>query len=199
VVFAFAHGPGGVSGIPAGERLAPFAVPLATGGVHGYANVARRAHEGQAGNVPACSVRKAGVLNICALYERGPVVLALFVDEGSCPRVLSQMQAIAPGFPGVQLAAVAIEGDPREFDAVRARLRRLIRARGLTLPVGIDADGVLAALYKVVSCPQLSFAYPGGVVQSRALLVDPTTSGLRARVAALVRAAERRGWREPAA
>jgi len=198
VILAFVHGPGGVAGIPPGQRLAPFAVPLATGSRTGEANVARHAHEGAAGNVPACSVRKVGVLNVCALYERGPVVLALFVDESSCPHVLSQMQALAPQFPGVQFAGVAIEGSASEFSSVRRSLRTLVREQRLTLPVGIDADGVLAALYKVVSCPQVSFAYPGGTVQSKALLVAPSTATLRARVAELVAASKARGWRQPA-
>ena len=61
--------------------------------------------------MPACTVRGPGILNICQLYEQGPVVLALFVDAGSCPRVLSDMQALAPSFPGVRFAGVAIKGD----------------------------------------------------------------------------------------
>ncbi len=195
VVLTFVGDPGGISGIPPGQRLAPFAVPLATSTLRGDANVATRAHEGEAGNVPACSVRLAGALNICALYERGPVVLALFVDGGSCPSVLAQMQRLAPQFAGVQFAAVAIEGNSDGFDGERARLRALVRREGLTLPVGIDADGALATIYKVVSCPQLNFAYPGGTVQSKALLVAPSLPELHARVAALVAASEARGWR----
>ncbi len=45
----------------------------------------------------------------------------------------------------------------------------------------------------------MSFAYPGGVVQSKALLVAPSTATLRERVAALVAASQARGWRQPAA
>jgi hypothetical protein len=177
--------PHSVSGIEPGRRLPPFAVPLATGRVNGDANVATHASEGAAGRLPACAVRGPEVLNICQLYEAGPVVLALFVDAGSCPAVLSEMQAIAPSFPGVQFAAVSIRGD-------RAALRRLIRARGLSIPIGIDRDGALAALYRDASCPQLTFAYPGGVVQSRALLTRPSVSSLRARVSELVTAARAR-------
>ena len=191
LVVAFAGSPGAVSGIAPGRHLAPFAAPLATSRLSGVANVATHAHEGLA-VLPACKVRGSDVLNICELWERGPVVLALFVNGGSCPHVLSQMQALAPSFPGVQFAAVAIGGD-------RAPLRALVRSRGLKLPVGIDEEGVLATLYKVVSCPQLSFAYPGGVVQSRALLLAPSTARLRARVSELVAASRARGWREPGA
>jgi hypothetical protein len=183
--------PNGATGIAPGAMLAPFAVPLAAGNLNGDANVATRADEGTAGRVPACTVRGAQILNVCQLYEQGPVVLALFVDAGSCPAILTDMQALLPSFPGVRFAAVAIKGS-------RDQLRRLLRSRGLTLPVGIDRDGALAVLYKVASCPQVTFALPGGAVQSKALLSRPAPATLRARVSELVAAARARGWKEPA-
>ena len=182
--------PNGSTGIAPGGPLAPFAVPLVLGGLNGDANVAAHAGQGASGRVPACAVRGAQILNVCQLYEQGPVVLALFVDAGPCPAILSDMQALAPSFPGVRFAAVAIRGD-------RGGLRRLVRARHLTLPVGIDRDGALAALYRVASCPQVTFAYPGGIVQSRALLTRPPYATLRNRVSQLVAAARARGWRRP--
>jgi hypothetical protein len=181
--------PNGVAGVAPGQAMPPFAVPLATGNVKGDANVATRADDGAAGKRPACSVRGAGILNICQLYEQGPVVLALFVDGNSCQAILSDMQALAPSFPGVRFAAVSIEGD-------RGQLRGLVRSHGLvSVPVGIDSDGALAALYKVASCPQVTFAYPGGVVQSRALLSRAPLATLRMRVMQLVAGARARGWR----
>ena len=116
------------------------------------------------------------------------MVLALFVDEGSCPQILSDLQALAPSFPGVRFAGVAIKGE-------RGQLRKLVRARALSIPIGFDSDGALAALYKLASCPQVSFAYPGGMVQSKALLARPTLTTLRARVSELAQAARERGWR----
>lgn len=183
--------PNGARGIEPGHKVPPFAVPLAQGSVNGAANVATRADEGAAKR-PACAVRGTGILNVCQLYERGPLVLALFVDEGSCPAILSDMQALAPAFPGVQFAAVAIKGG-------RSELLKLVRKRGLSLPVGFDIEGTLASLYKLASCPQVTFAYPGGVVQSRALLSRPSQMTLRARVQRLVKASVARGWREPSA
>jgi hypothetical protein len=180
--------PNGATGIPPGGRMAPFAVPLVTSDLKGDANVATRKDEGSAGRRPACSVREARVLNVCQLYEQGPVVLALFVDKGSCAGILGDMQKLAPSFPGVRFAAVAIKGD-------RAQLRRLVRSKGMTLPVGIDEDGALAVVYKLASCPQVTFAYPGGVVQSKALLLRPSLATLRTRVSGLVAAARARGWR----
>ena len=181
VVAVFLHNPGGLRGIDPGTKVPPFAVPLALGTMVGDANIARHAHEGESGNVPACSVRGSQVLNICELNERGPVVLALFVNGGSCTRVLGEMQALQTPSPGSRFAAVEIKGS-------RSDLRTLIARKGLTYPVGIDADGALASLYKVLSCPQVDLLYPGGKVQSRALLNTPTQAALRSRVAALVAA-----------
>ncbi|HXD53258.1 MAG TPA: hypothetical protein VN618_00750 [Solirubrobacteraceae bacterium] len=178
--------PNGASGIAPGKTVPPFAVPLATGNLKGDADVATRAGEGAAGNVPACKERGPEILNVCELYERGPVVLALFVDEGSCANVLSDMQALGPEFPRVRFAAVSIKGSTGD-------LRSMIRSRGLTFPVGIDRDGVLAALYKIASCPQVSFIGRGGAVQSRALLGGAARATLRRRVAALAAAPEGAG------
>jgi hypothetical protein len=183
--------PRGADGIAPGERVPPFALPLATGNVTGDADIATHANDGSAGKRSACTVRGPQLLNICALYERGPVVLALFVDAGSCPRVLDDMQALASAFPGVSMAAVAIKGE-------RAAVRRLVSSHALAFPVGLDRDGVLAQLYKVSSCPQVSFVYPRGAMQSKALLERPARAVLRARIAALVAGAKVRGWRQPA-
>jgi hypothetical protein len=180
--------PNGDKGIEPGHSVVPFAVPLAIGNVVGDADIATSANEGARGSVPACRERGPQILNVCQLYERGPLVLALFVDSGSCPAVVSDLQAIASSFPGVQFAAVAIKAE-------RAALRRLVHTRGLTLPVGVDRDGALAGLYKVASCPQVTFAYPGGVVQSPALLNRPAIATLRARVGELLAASRARGWK----
>src|SRR5207247_4960952 len=104
---------------------------LALGDLRGAADVATRADQGSAGRVPACQERGPQILNLCELYERGPVVLALFVNAGSCPAVVSDMQALAPSFPGVQFAAVAIKAN-------RRGVRALIGKRGLSLLLGLD-------------------------------------------------------------
>lgn len=177
--------PNGAVGITPGNHVPPFAVPLAQSKLEGDADVATRAHEGQAGNISACQERGPEILNICQLYENSPVVLALFVDDGACPAVLSDMQALTRSFPQVRFAAVSIKGSRKD-------LRSLIKKYSLGFPLGIDKDGALAELYKVSSCPQLTFAYPGGVVQSKALLIDPPLSTLRARVAELLTATRAR-------
>jgi hypothetical protein len=177
--------PNGARGIEPGHTIPPFAAPLALGTLNGDVNIATHAGEGTAGRIPACAVREPGALNVCTLYRGRPLVLALFVDAGSCPAVLGQMQALAGAFPTVSFAAIAIKGE-------RGPLLALIRKHRLTsVQVGFDRDGVLASLYKVASCPQVSFVLPGGVVQGPALLDTPSPQTLHARVAELVAAAGR--------
>jgi len=180
--------PNGVGGVPPGAAVPPFAVPLASSDLSGDADIATRPDQGSAGRVPACELRGPKILNVCELYEAAPLVLALFVNGGSCPQILSDMQALTVAYPSVHFAAVAIRGG-------RSELRKLVRSRRLTFPVGIDSDGALAALYKVASCPQVTFALPGGVVQSHALLARPPPAVLRARVGSLLAAAYAHGWR----
>jgi hypothetical protein len=177
----------GLAGIAPGRPLPPFAAPLATSDLQGPVNVATHPDEGLAKRA-ACTVRGPRILNICQLYEQGPVVLALFVDASACDGVLGEMQALVSRFPGVRFAAVAIRGE-------LASLRALVRSRGLTFPVGVDSEGELPGLYAMASCPQITFAYPGGVVQSKALLTTPSSAVLRKRVSELVAAAAARGWR----
>jgi hypothetical protein len=171
--------PNGAAGVPPGERMPPFAVPLAQSRLEGDADIATRAHEGQQGNIAACSLRGPAILNICQLYEQGPVVLALFVNGGSCTHVLDEMNALVARFPGVRFAAVALKGD-------RGQLRRLVATRRLRYPVGFDRDGSLAALYSLATCPQVTFAYRGGIVQSKAFLGNPSPAELRSRVQELL-------------
>jgi hypothetical protein len=175
--------PNGDTGVPPGHQTPPFAVPLALGNLTGDANIATASDLGAAGKVPACSVRGPQVLNMCQLYEQGPVVLALFVAGESCPDVLADMQALVASFPQVRFAAIAVKGE-------RAPVRRLVAKMHLTFPVGLDPDGALAALYQLATCPQVSFVDKGGVVQSKALLSRPSLATLRARVSALLRASQ---------
>jgi AhpC/TSA family len=180
------------TGIRPGQKLAPFATPLAKADLAGDADIATHANDGVDGRVAACAERGPQILNVCQLYEQGPVVLALFVDGGSCPGVLTSMQALTSAFPEVRFAAVAIGGE-------RSQVRELMREHGLTLPIGIDPDGAVASAYKVLTCPQVNFAYRGGVVQSKALLGTTSLASLRARVKELVAASRTHERRAPAA
>jgi hypothetical protein len=178
----------GTASIRPGIRIPPFAAPYAIGGPPGEVDIATHAGDGLAGNVSACSERGPGILNICQLYERGPVVLALFFDAGSCAKVVEDMQQLAPAFPHVSFAAVAVKEKA-------SSVARLVRSKGLTLPVGVDGEGRLGDLFGMVSCPQITFVYPGGIVQSASLLSTPSPAALRVHVAELLAASRARGWK----
>ena len=100
-------------------------MPLALSNLNGDSNVATHADEGGAGHVARLQAFAGPqILNICQLYEQGPVVLALFVDAGSCPDVLSDMQALAPVLP-----RRALRGR-RDRAAIGEQLRSTLRSRG---------------------------------------------------------------------
>jgi hypothetical protein len=159
VVSTLRHGTErGARGIPNGEIVPPFAVPLALSDLDGDANLAIKAKEGAAGARPACQVRGRRVLNGCALREGGPFVLAFFATRGKgCVAELDALETARRRTPGVRFAAVAIRGD-------RDALRTLIREHRWGFDVGYDRDGALANLYAVQVCPQITFARAGGRV-----------------------------------
>jgi hypothetical protein len=178
------------SGLKAGDPIPSFAAPLAIGGPPGEVNVATRPDEGQAGKRPACLVRGTGILNICQLYEHRPVVLALFFDAGSCAGVLDDLQQLAPLYPRVAFAAVAVKENA-------SSVARIVRSKHLTIPVGVDTDGRLGGLYTMVSCPQITFVRPGGTLQSAPLLSRAPLNTLRTRVQRLVAFSKAPGSQAP--
>jgi hypothetical protein len=151
-------------GLERGAELPPFAMPLATSASDADANIATRPGSGAEGDVPACTVRGAEVLNVCELTERGPVVLAFVVTRSSeCARQVDVLDEVAARVPEVQFAAVAVRED-------RDRLRRLIGERGWQVPVGYDSDGAVGNLYGLgVVCPLLTFAGRDGRVEKSEL------------------------------
>jgi hypothetical protein len=180
-------GPGS-QGLKVGSRLPPFAAPLALGALEGDVNVARKAGQGAAGDEPACSVRGPGILNSCQLGERGPFVLAFVATRGTrCTRELDRLERVRAGHPHLQVAAISIRGD-------RDDLRALVRKHGWRFPVAWDHDGILANLFGVAVCPQMTYVLPGGVVQSTSV-GELGSSALDGRLGALERAARARGWR----
>ena len=182
-------GPGS-EGVAVGARMPAFAAPLALSDLEGDVNIAIRPDQGEAGSVPACRLRGRRILNVCQLYERGPVVLAFAATRGDeCIRQLDTMQGAVGRHPGVQFAAVSIRGD-------RGDLRNLVRRRGWTFPVGYDRDGVLANLYAVAVCPLVTFALPGGKVTATSL-GEAGPAELDRRVRALEAAARKQGWKPP--
>jgi hypothetical protein len=156
------NGPG-ARGLEAGRNAPPFAAPLALGRLDGDVNVASREGAGEAGRIPACSVRGHDVLNACELWRTKPAAIAFFAVEGSrCVREVDLLERIAARHPGVAFAAVALRG---EHD----RVARIVRRRRWRFAVGFDRDGILANLYGVAVCPQVTFIRRGGRVAQTAV------------------------------
>src|SRR3954468_20748484 len=160
----------GSAGLRKGSVAPPFAAPLVFSSFPDDAdvNVARKAGQGRAGKVPACTVTGAGVLNLCRLYAVRPVVLIFTATRGSkCVQQMDIVERTRARLPGVTFAAVAIRGDRRD-------LKRLTRNHHWRFPVAYDHDGVLANLYGLAVCPQLTFIRRGGRVEDTAVgLVQP--------------------------
>jgi hypothetical protein len=163
-------GPGGPD---RGDRLVPFAVPLA-------AAAPRPDDDANVNPERACGVRGRGILNICDLARRGPVVFTLFPTEGArCRAVLDQFARLAPRVDGVTFVAVGSRGK-----------REVLRGRRDPFPVGWDRDGAVASVYGLVGCPQVTFARRGGGVL-RTTRRELTDSELEGHVRDLLKAPER--------
>jgi hypothetical protein len=165
----------GSDGVGVGERLPPFAAPLAGStrrcdGELCDPNVSRRA--GKEVRRAACEVTLPDVLNICALAGRGPVAVAfLSTASEDCRRQIDVMERVRRRFPQVQMAAVSVRGD-------RAALRRTVRDRRWTIPVAHDTNGAVANAYAVSICPSMTFAERGGRVAATSLeLLDERALG----------------------
>jgi hypothetical protein len=147
-------------GLPPGVQMPAFAAPLATGTLEGDANVKQRAGpEDAAGGRPACEVRSAEVVNLCALRER-PVALTFVVGgEPDCMAQLELVERTRGGFPEIAFASV-VSGEAREEVAALARARRI------RMPVAVDRDGAILNAFRVGVCPTTVFAQRGGEVRA---------------------------------
>ena len=144
----------GSRGVPKGEKLPPFAVPLATSKLQGDAQVDPE---------KACGVRGSDILNSCQLADRGPVVLAFFATRSArCERQIDVLERVRRRFPDVGFAAVSVRGD-------RDDVRRVVRQRRWGMPVGYDHDGAVSNAYAVAVCPTITFARRGGRVAGTSL------------------------------
>jgi len=183
-------GGGGTLGLDEQQRhwpLPEFAVPLAAGSLEGDANVAQDDCETselpcppERRRTPACRVRVPGSFRVCDLFD-GPSVISFFTTGADC---IAQQDVVSRAFERYRgrVAFLAVDlGDDRES------VRELIRQRGWRMPVGLDADGAVGALYRVGICPTFAFVFPGGTLQD-ASVGELDSEQLEARVDSLLRA-----------
>jgi hypothetical protein len=170
----------GLFSLEPGKRLPHFAAPLALGHLEGDANVCqKRPCPKGSGKVPACQLRRRGVLNVCEL-ERRPLVLTFIFDRGAdCFPQVDRVERMRRDVPGVRFATVYFSRKDRD------EIRNVVRGRGWREPVGIDRDGQVLNRYGVGVCPTTVFAKAGGVVLD-SKLGNLTEDQLRANARRLV-------------
>jgi hypothetical protein len=150
--------------------LPAFAVPEARGPVVGDANVAQDDCETSRNpcpasyrRKPACAVRGRGIVTICDWFRRPLVISFWFTRGGDCEAQQDVFDRVAPRYRG-RAGFLSIDVHDR-----RDVVRRLIRERGWSVPVGIDRDGAVSDLYRIGGCPTFIYAYPGGILQSASI------------------------------
>jgi hypothetical protein len=147
----------GLQGPEPGQPLPAFAAPAADGDLEGDANVCQKKPcDKNAGKVPACELRRSGVVTVCP-RERGARVITFVVTRGTdCEPQVDRLERIAQDFPDVHFTTV-VSGD------TKSESRNLAIARRWRQPVAVDEDGSLVNLYGVGVCPITVFAKNGRV------------------------------------
>lgn len=161
----------GIGDVGIGQKVAPFAVPLAASTLDGDANVDPER---------ACRVPGRDVLRICDYFGR-PLVISFWFTRGASDCIDQQdvFDRVAARFRG-RVGAVSINvRDSRD------RVRELIASHGWTVPVGYDRDGAVSNLYRVGVCPTFLFVDSGGVLR-RAEIGSTTATRLTAQIDSLL-------------
>ena len=184
----------GLDRLPARWPLPEFAVPAGAGQLEGDANVAQDDCETAelpcpegARRTPACRIRTRGAIRVCDFFGRPLVISFWFTGGADCLPTQDVVDRVAARFEGeVNFLSVDVRDD-------RDEARQIVEERGWQIPVGYDADGAVANLYRVGVCPTVAFAYPGGLFSEAKLGSDELTEDqLVAGVERLVRQSNRR-------
>jgi peroxiredoxin len=141
----------GIGPVGIGERVDPFAVPVATSDLEGDANVDPD---------EACRVAGKDVVRICDYFDR-PLLISFWFTGGASECVDQQdvFDQVAERFMA-RVGAVSINvRDSRD------KVRRLVEERGWKVPVGHDTDGAVSNMYRVGGCPTFLFVRAGGVLE----------------------------------
>jgi hypothetical protein len=192
VVVAILNQTGGDSGIlgledqPRHWPLPEFAVPLATSGLEGDANIAQDDCTGSElpctdRRTPACRVDEPGAIRVCDLFSRPSLISFWFSKGDGCISQQDVVNRVYERYRGrVAFLSLDVRDDP---DTVRD----LVRDRDWRMPVGYDRDGAVAALYRLGGCPTFAYVFPGGTLQS-ASVGELTAARLSDRIGQLLRA-----------
>lgn len=161
----------GIGDVGIGERIQPFAVPLAASDLDGDANIDPDR---------ACEVAGRDVLRICDYFGKPLVISFWFTRRASeCIDQQDVFNRVAARFRGrVGMVSINVRDD-------RDRVRELIAEHGWTMPVGYDRDGAVSNIYRVGGCPTFLFVDPDGILK-RAEIGRTTIARLSAQVRSLL-------------
>lgn len=161
----------GIGDAGIGERIAPFAVPLAESGLDGDANIDPDR---------ACDVAGDDVLRICDHFGKPLVISFWFTRGGSeCIEQQDVFDQVAARFEGrAGMVSINVRDD-------RDRVRELIDEHGWRGPVGYDRDGAVSNVYRVGVCPTFLFVDSDGVLR-RAEIGTTTAPRLAAQIRSLI-------------
>ena len=150
-----------------GRSLPQFAAPLTTGNSNKVANITQRQDQHPKSR-PACGVNLPGVFNSCRV-ERQSLVLAFWSNRSStCLTQIDAFNRAARQFPKTRFVAIGI-------DQQRSSAAAVARERGWSIPVAVDPDGAVSALYSVAGCPSTFFVSNGLIRAVRLGRVDRET------------------------
>ncbi|MEX0620030.1 MAG: hypothetical protein WD181_00425 [Solirubrobacterales bacterium] len=141
----------GIGPVGIGEKVDPFAVPIAVSDLEGDANV---------DPVEACRVTGEDVLRICDYFDR-PLLVSFWFTGGASECIDQQdvFEQVAERFKG---RAGAISINVRDD---RRKVQDLVEERGWQVEVGHDTDGAVSNMYRIGGCPTFLFVRAGGVLE----------------------------------
>jgi hypothetical protein len=156
-----------------GMPLAEFAVPELLGSLEGDANVFQDDCETAEApcpeserRTPACEVELPDVIRVCDYFDRPLAISFWFTRGADCLPTQDAFDQAARRFSDrVGFLSINVRDD-------RDEARRIARERGWKVPIGYDADGAVATLYRVGVCPTVAFALPGGVLSGAKIGAD---------------------------
>lgn len=177
-----------------GTPLPEFAVPELLGSLEGDANVDQDDCETDRTPcpeedrvTPACEVELDEVIRVCDYFDRPLAISFWFTRGGDCLPTQDAFERVARRFSDrVGFLSVNIRDD-------RDDARTIVRERGWTVPVGYDADGAVATLYRVGVCPTVAYAFSGGTLSGAKIGSEELSEGqIAADLRELVRESRRR-------
>lgn len=149
-----------------GHPLPDFAAPLATSSLDGDSNIFTPQAAKAAHSTAACDVKLAGSVNSCSALAGDAVLLFWNSTKSECVNQVSTLNAWAKRHPKVNTLALS-------FDDKKAETAAVVRDNGWKIPVAVDRDGAVAALYAVAGCPSTFFARDGEVTAVKLGVLSP--------------------------